>query len=102
MKYQLIKEINNNYDAIEQILTNRGINYNDIGHYLNTTDDDINEPEAFGLDREMKWSANCLSVAVRDNQDVLVIVDCDCDGFTASALLINYLYELFPAWVTNH
>ena len=102
MKYQLIKEINNNYGAIEQILTNRGINYNDIGHYLNTTDDDINEPEAFGLDREMKWSANCLSVAVRDNQDVLVIVDCDCDGFTASALLINYLYELFPAWVTNH
>ena len=48
MKYQLIKEINNNYGAIEQILTNRGINYNDIGHYLNTTDDDINEPEAVG------------------------------------------------------
>lgn len=102
MKYKLIREINNNYNAIEQILTNRGIEYNDINHYLNTTDEDVNEPEAFGLDREMKWSANCLSMAVRDNQDVLVIVDCDCDGFTSSALLINYLYELFPAWVTNH
>lgn len=102
MKYKLIHSINNNYNAIEQILTNRGINYNDIGHYLNTTDEDINEPEAFGLDREMKWSAISLSTAARDNQDILVIVDCDCDGFTSSALLINYLYELFPAWVTNH
>lgn len=102
MKYQLIKEINNNYDAIEQILTNRGINYNDIGHYLNTTDDDINEPEAFGLDREMKSAAISLITTISQEKDVLVIVDCDCDGFTSSALLINYLYELFPAWVTNH
>ena len=58
MKYKLIHSINNNYNAIEQILTNRGINYNDIGHYLNTTDEDINEPEAFGLEQEMKLAAS--------------------------------------------
>ena len=32
---------------------------------------------------------------------MLIVVDCDCDGFTSSAILINYLYELFPAWVEN-
>lgn len=32
----------------------------------------------------------------------MIIVDCDCDGYTAAALLINYLYKLFPAWVNNH
>jgi len=31
-----------------------------------------------------------------------VIVDSDTDGYTAAALLINYLYELFPTWVLNH
>ena len=31
-----------------------------------------------------------------------MIVDSDCDGFTSSALLINYLYDLFPAWVQNN
>ena len=54
MKYKLIKEMNKEYNAIQQILTNRGINFNDIHHYLNTTDEDINEPEAFGLEQEMK------------------------------------------------
>ena len=102
MKYKLIKEINNSYNAIEQILTNRGINYNDIGHYLNTTDEDINEPAAFGLDKEMKTAATALITAISQEEDILVVVDCDCDGFTASALLINYLYELFPSWVVNH
>lgn len=26
----------------------------------------------------------------------------DCDGFTSSALLINYLHDAFPIWVENH
>ena len=50
MKYKLIAPINKNYNTIEQILTNRGIKYKDIEHYLNTTDEDINSPYAFGKD----------------------------------------------------
>ena len=102
MKYKLINEINNDYDVIEQILTNRGIKFSDIGHYLNTTDEDINEPEAFGLKEEMYQAACTLIKTISENKNALVIVDCDCDGFTSSALLINYLYEFFPAWVTNN
>ena len=48
MKYQLIKPINQNYSIIEQILTNRGIPFNEIQRYLYTTDNDINSPETLG------------------------------------------------------
>lgn len=30
------------------------------------------------------------------NDKVLVVVDCDCDGFTSAALLLNYLNRFFP------
>ena len=33
---------------------------------------------------------------------MLVIVDSDCDGYTSSALLLNYLYDLFPSFVLNN
>ena len=48
MKYQLIKPVNLEYSAIEQILTNRGIKHEDIKHYLNTTDNDIHTPLELG------------------------------------------------------
>ena len=39
---------------------------------------------------------------IRQDADALIIIDCDCDGYTSAALLINYLYKLFPSWVVNH
>lgn len=101
MKYQLIKPINEKYNTIEQILTNRNIPYEEINHYINTTDDDINSPLLLG-EENLKNAAVALSIAVNFNQDAIVIIDSDCDGFTSSALLINYLYDLFPSWVSNH
>ena len=35
MKYKLIKPVQKNYSTIEQILTNRNIQYSEIQHYLN-------------------------------------------------------------------
>ena len=48
MKYKLINEINSEYTATEQVLVNRGIPLNEIHHYLNTTDKDINDYKLFG------------------------------------------------------
>ena len=48
MRYQLINPINPKYSTIETILTNRHIPLAEVAHYLNTTDEDINKPEAFG------------------------------------------------------
>jgi hypothetical protein len=48
MKYKLINPIDSSMDAITQVLCNRGINKNEIKHFLNSTDKDINSPLAFG------------------------------------------------------
>ena len=39
---------------------------------------------------------------INNNQDAILIVDCDCDGYTSAALLYNYLYTIFPTWTLNH
>lgn len=101
MKYQLINKINPNYSTIQQILINRGIPFNEISHYMNTTDEDINSPLLLG-EEKLKNAAAALTQAILSNESVLIIVDCDCDGFTSSALLINYLYDVFPSWVENN
>lgn len=33
---------------------------------------------------------------------MVVIVDCDCDGYTSAAILINYLYDIFPTYIQNN
>ena len=100
MKYKLIKPINQNYSPIEQILTNRNIPFDEISHYINTTDNDINPPEALGEDK-LKAAAVLLIKTIQSDNQALVIVDADADGFTSSAILINYLHDLFPSWVEN-
>ena len=83
------------------MLTNRGIPYYDIYRWLNTTDADINDFNLLGADRLHK-AAQTLIKTISQDARALVIVDSDCDGFTSSALLINYLYDHFPAWVQNN
>ena len=98
MIYKLINEINPNYSAIEQILTNRGIALEDIPSYLGTTEDDINSFNLFG-EENLKRAATALFSTIEAGDSALVVVDSDCDGYTSSALFINYLYDLVPQWV---
>jgi hypothetical protein len=101
MKYKLINPINKSYSTIQTILTNRHIPLEEVEHYLNTTDTDINKPEAFGQSC-LKAAAQCLITHISAKHNALVIVDCDCDGFTSAALLINYLHDLVPSWVETN
>lgn len=101
MKYKLIKPINKEYSALGQVLTNRGIDKDLINSYLMTTDNDINSYESLGLNA-LHEAITKIAKCVKADANALVIVDSDCDGFTSSALLINYLHDLFPAWVENH
>ena len=98
MRYQLIKPINPDYSTIEQILTNRGIKREDVYHYLKTTDDDISSPLDLG-EKSLNAAAQSIIQHIFSKDKTLVICDCDCDGFTSAALLINYLYDLFPTYV---
>ena len=101
MKYKLIKPLIEGYDTIQQILSNREIPEREFSHYLNTTDSDINSETLLGEDR-LKKGVEMLMNAITNGKRILVIVDSDCDGYTSSALLLNFLYEYFPEYVTNN
>ena len=101
MKVTLLNEPDKNLSGTVQVLLNRGIDAKNMTHYLNTTDEDINEPAAFGQDL-LTRGARMLISHIAAEHDILVVVDADCDGFTSSAVLINYLYDVFPAFVENH
>lgn len=100
MQIKLLKPMNPHYKALEQILVNRNIPYEEISHYLNTTNKDINEPTQLG--KSIDDGARMLCDIIMCNLNALVVCDCDCDGFTSAALLINYLSQQFPSWVANH
>lgn len=103
MKFQLIQSSLNplTTSTVELVLNNRGIKSEDIFHYLNTTDEDINSPLLFG-EEKLAAAARALIKTISEDKNCLIVVDSDCDGYTSAALLINYLYDLFPAWVQNH
>ena len=98
MRYQLIKPINQNYSVIQQILTNRNIPIDKINNYLFTSDADVAPPEALGQ-KKLRQAAAALISTISKKGKTLVVVDSDCDGFTSSAILINYLHDFFPSWV---
>lgn len=100
MNYKLIREPDPFESSLETVLINRGIPKADIQHWLHTTDEDINDFRLLGEDK-LKQAAQALMRAVSQEQKILVVIDCDADGFCSSAILINYLYDLFPAWVQN-
>ena len=101
MEYQLIapRIPLKNLTAVERVLTNRGIALAEIEHYLHTTDEDILDPK---LISNMREGAEMLIKHIAQNDDILVQVDSDCDGFTSAATLLNYLNCLFPGFVQQH
>lgn len=97
MEYHLKAPMIPGYSPIEQILNNRGIK--DIYHYLHTTDNDILDPSII---MNIKNGAIMLISHIQNNDNILIQIDSDCDGYTSAATLINYLYNLFPAFVENN
>jgi single-stranded-DNA-specific exonuclease len=80
-------------------LYNRGIPIEELDHYYNTSYLDILDPL---LLNNMREGAKMLIAHIGSNDKMYVQVDADCDGYTSSAVLINYLYRLFPNYVENN
>lgn len=102
MEYTLNKPlfpINENSTLVERVFANRGIDPHDVEHYLHTTQDDVLDPL---LIDNMEEGAKMLIQHIAQNDNVLIQVDSDCDGFTSAATLINYLNCHFPGFVQNH
>ena len=101
MKYKLINPPNQYYSAKQQVLINRGIAEQDLVHYMNLTDADISDP--FSFDKQTVTEAcELLMHNVAFKKRICIIVDSDCDGYTSSAILINYLYDLSPDYTREN
>lgn len=97
MKYELIQKRVSSFNLAEQVFYNRGID--NPAHYLNTTDNDLYPPSL--LDN-IKDGVKMLAYHIVNNNKIFIQVDSDPDGFTSSAVLLNYLHRLFPAFVENN
>lgn len=82
------------YSPTQQILINRGIQLDNIVAFLEASLGDIH-PQ--GLLEEIEEGANLyLSHVTRTDSKILVQIDCDVDGYTSGAEIVNYTNENFP------
>ncbi len=72
MDYQLRAPHIPQYSSVEQVLVNRGIKFEDIPHYLNTTDTDILNPN---LIAHIKDGAKMLVQHISQNDKIFIQVD---------------------------
>ena len=100
MEYKLIAPRQDGTSLLEQILLNRGFtNREDIQHFLSTDENDILNPLL--LDN-MKEGVELLIKHISQNNNAVIIIDSDADGYTSSAILMNYLNNFFPNWIQNN
>lgn len=102
MEYQLIESSlpqKKGMSVVERVLTNRGINPQDVNHYLNVSEKDVLNPILLDNVHE---GAKMLIKHISQMDKTLIVVDCDVDGYTSAALLINYLNCIFPGYTQNY
>lgn len=96
MEFQLIAPRDMSKSAIEQVLSNRGIE--DALHYLNTSAVDVYSPL---LLENIERGGEMLVSHIEAGDRAYIQIDADVDGLTSSAGLINYLVKIYPNWVRN-
>ena len=99
MRYRLIAPTTCN-NARAQVLFNRGIKPENFDKYIYASLNDVSSPKAFG-EEKMMAAAKMVGRHVQNDSKTIIIVDPDVDGNTASAALLNYLYDFFPEWTKN-
>lgn len=100
MEYRLRAPRQDGTSLLEQILLNRGFkDRQEIQHYLSTDEQDLINP--LKLDN-MREGVKMLIRHIDTGNNALIIIDSDCDGYTSSAIFMNYLNRLFPSWIQNH
>lgn len=89
MKYRLVNsKITDNY--ARRLLEERGVT--DYYNFLNPESYMVTDPIL--LDNIEKGADLLLNIINKPNHKIILIVDCDVDGFTSSTILWQYLHEL--------
>lgn len=94
--------------ALQQVLFNRGILVEKQEAWLNAGWESIydwmelNDPDSTCSLGKMQRAVNMVYAAIEQDKDILVVIDCDCDGMCSSALFVNYFYSRFPEYAAKH
>jgi single-stranded-DNA-specific exonuclease len=90
MKYDLLTALDSTRTLEEIIFNNRGIKKEEIDKYKNPV-------RSFLLDYELlnniTLAASKLLYHINNGSKIYVQVDSDCDGYTSSATLLNWIYR---------
>lgn len=94
MIYKVLKsEDSDNYTVLlKKILSNRGIE--DPGIWMNAWWREINSPWLFGREKIIH-ALKIINEAILDLREIWILVDCDADGFTSAAIIINYMVKMY-------
>lgn len=97
MKWNLVNEnFKNNY--CENLLKSRGVK--DIEVFLNPNLSCVNSPSLLS---NINQGAELLyNVLQNDASKILIIVDSDCDGYTSSTIIYNYIEDVAPNADVNY
>jgi single-stranded-DNA-specific exonuclease len=90
MKYELIGKNDYLIDPIKTVLNNRGIE--DIEQFLNVSEKNVIHWSKL---KNINEAVDCLLKHLNNENRIFVQVDADPDGYTSSAMLINYLNKVF-------
>lgn len=91
MQYKLISKNDYLINPMETILHNRGIE--NIEEFLNVNK---NHTYHYSKLKNIDKAVECLLTHLQNNNIIFIQIDADCDGFTSSALLYNYIKLIYP------
>lgn len=86
-----IKLENQNFkeDYLNNLLTARGVE--NLEDFLHPTHDYLEPPENLdNIDKGIELLDNVLA----EDKSILLLVDCDCDGFTSAAIIYQYIKDI--------
>ena len=95
MKYRVIENTYNNLNALQTVMTNRGMSLTEIEEYFYTDENCLIDGQK--LDN-MNKGIDLLLHHFKQGNKIFLQADCDPDGWTSSALFLNYIQELNPEW----
>ena len=91
MKVNLVNE-NFTSDYLANLLHTRGVV--NVEDFLQPTDKYLSDPSLLdNVNQGARWLEETLN---KKNSKILIIVDCDVDGFTSGAIMWNYIHAIAP------
>lgn len=101
MKLKLYNEFPD--DSVEQIFINRGISRDNIAEWLKADiSESVNSWTKLNYNGAVDKAVDRMSKALSNREKVALVVDCDVDGYTSSAIFINYFYKIAPDTVKDN